>query len=67
LIRALWYAVRPRFGVLAREIEIVAKQTMSGEELDKALIRFFKKILFFNTWKDRSICLLEGLMPERNR
>ncbi len=41
--RALWYAVRPRFGVLANEIEMVAKETMSGEELESALKRFTDK------------------------
>lgn len=41
--KALWYAVRPRFGVLANEIEMVAKETMSGEELDTALMRFADK------------------------
>lgn len=41
--RALWYAVRPRFGVLANEIEIVAKETMSGEELETALRNFSNK------------------------
>lgn len=38
--RALWYAVRPRFGVLAKEIEIVAKETMGGVDLKVALERF---------------------------
>ena len=38
--RALWYAVRPRFGVLAKEIEIVAKETMSGMDLKLALEKF---------------------------
>ncbi|MBI2574450.1 type II secretion system F family protein [Candidatus Woesearchaeota archaeon] len=41
--RALWYAVRPRFGVLANEIEMVAKETMSGSDLDAALRRFSDK------------------------
>lgn len=41
--KALWYAVRPRFGVLANEIELVAKETMSGENLDVALRRFADK------------------------
>ncbi|MFH1181599.1 MAG: type II secretion system F family protein [Candidatus Woesearchaeota archaeon] len=41
--KALWYAVRPRFGVLANEIEIVAKETMSGEELETALKNFSNK------------------------
>mgnify|MGYP001603214501 FL=1 len=38
--RALWFAVRPRFGVLAKEIEMVAKETMSGEDLKTALEMF---------------------------
>jgi len=38
--RALWYAVRPRFWVLAKEIEIVAKETMGGVDLKTALDRF---------------------------
>ncbi|MBI2542060.1 type II secretion system F family protein [Candidatus Woesearchaeota archaeon] len=38
--RALWYAVRPRFGVLAKEIETVAKETMGGVDLKVALERF---------------------------
>jgi len=41
--KALWSAVRPRFGVLAKEIEIVAKATMSGEELNNALKKFSEK------------------------
>jgi len=41
--RALWYAVRPRFGVLAKEIEFVAKETMSGEDLEEALRKFADK------------------------
>lgn len=35
--RALWYAVRPRFGVLAKEVEVVAKETMAGKDLKEAL------------------------------
>ena len=38
--RALWYAIRPRFGVLAKEVEMVAKETMSGTDLKTALERF---------------------------
>jgi len=41
--RALWYAVRPRFGVLAKEIEIVAKETMKGDDLKIALDKFANK------------------------
>lgn len=41
--KALWYAVRPGFGVLAKEIESVAKNTMAGEDLGNALTTFAKK------------------------
>jgi Flp pilus assembly protein TadB len=41
--RALWYAVRPRFGVLAKEIELAAKETMSGDDLETALKKFADK------------------------
>jgi Flp pilus assembly protein TadB len=37
--RALWYAVRPKFGILAKEMEDVAKSTIAGEDLEKALIK----------------------------
>ncbi|MBI2107983.1 type II secretion system F family protein [Candidatus Woesearchaeota archaeon] len=58
--KALWYAVRPRFGVLAKEIESVAKDTMSGVDLKVALRRFAGK--YDSTMLKRSINLLiEGL------
>jgi flagellar protein FlaJ len=41
--KALWFAVRPRFGVLAKEIETVAKEVISGEELNISLQRFADK------------------------
>ena len=41
--RSLWFAVRPRFGVLAKEIEEVAKRTFAGEELEVALREFSAK------------------------
>lgn len=41
--RALWLAVRPRFGVLAKEIEEIAKANIAGEDLNAALIKFSKK------------------------
>ena len=58
--KALWYAVRPRFGVLAREIETVAKETMSGVDLKEALEKFAAK--YDSMVLKRSISLLiEGL------
>ncbi|MEK6949786.1 MAG: type II secretion system F family protein [Nanoarchaeota archaeon] len=58
--RALWYAVRPRFGVLANEIETVAKETMRGEDLKTALKKFADK--FDSLLLKRCISLLiEGI------
>jgi Flp pilus assembly protein TadB len=41
--KALWYAVRPNFGVLAKEIEKVAKDTLTGKDLSLALKDFAEK------------------------
>jgi len=41
--RALWLAIRPRFGILAHEIETVAKEVMSGAELTDSLKKFADK------------------------
>ncbi len=41
--RALWYAVRPKFGILAKEMEHVAKSTLTGEDLEVALVALSKK------------------------
>jgi flagellar protein FlaJ len=58
--QALWFAIRPRFGVLANEIEEVAKRTFAGEPLDMALQHFVRK--FDSKILERSINLLiEGL------
>ena len=58
--RALWYSVRPRFGVLAHEIEMVAKETVAGKDLNEALIEFTKK--YDSDLLRRSVYLLiEGL------
>ncbi|MCD6557810.1 MAG: type II secretion system F family protein [Candidatus Aenigmarchaeota archaeon] len=35
--KALWFAIRPEFGALSREIEGVAKETMSGKALEESL------------------------------
>ncbi len=58
--RALWFAVRPRFGVLAKEIEMVAKETMSGTDLKTALERFASR--YDSTLLKRSISMInEGV------
>ena len=41
--RALWYSVRSKFGTLAREIEVIAKETVTGKDLDVALSEFASK------------------------
>ncbi|MBD3249227.1 hypothetical protein GF336_04230 [Candidatus Woesearchaeota archaeon] len=58
--KALWVAVRPRFGVLAREIETVSKEVMSGKELTDSLQAFADK--YESDILKRSINLLiEGI------
>jgi len=42
--RALWYAVRPRFGVLAKEIETVAKETMGGGRSKNCVAKICKQV-----------------------
>lgn len=41
--QALWSAVRPRFGVLTKEMEMVAKENMVGKPLSQALREFSEK------------------------
>jgi pilus assembly protein TadC len=58
--KALWHAVRPRFGILAKEIEMVAKRTLSGDDLDSALYEFAES--YDSVLLKRSVSLLvEGL------
>ena len=58
--KAMWAAVRPRFGMLALEIQEVAKATIAGENLQNALRNFANK--FDSKVLKRSInILLEGL------
>lgn len=58
--QALWFAVRPRFGVLAKEIETVAKETISGVDLKIALERFASR--YDSAILKRSISMLnEGI------
>ncbi|PJF38151.1 MAG: hypothetical protein CUN55_18465, partial [Phototrophicales bacterium] len=58
--RALWVAIRPRFGILAKEMEYVAKQTISGEKLEDALSALSKK--YDSAILQRTISLvIEGL------
>ena len=60
LDRALWFAVRPNFGILAKEVEQVAKSTYAGEDLGDALTEFAEK--YDSKVLKRSISLLlEGI------
>jgi len=54
--KALWHAIRPRFGILAKEMETVAKKAMSGEELSEALKEFSEK--FHSSSLKRAINLI---------
>ena len=58
--QALWFAIRPRFGVLAKEIEEVAKRTYAGEPLENALQNLVNK--YESTVLERSVNLMvEGI------
>jgi Flp pilus assembly protein TadB len=58
--RALWYSIRPQFGVLSYEIRTVAKEVMTGSPLDRALKRFSNK--YDSVMLQRTVSLLvEGL------
>jgi len=43
LDKALWSAIQPEFGVLAREVKMVSKRVLTGNDLDDALIEFAEK------------------------
>lgn len=58
--QAMWYAVRPQFGILSKEIETVAKKTMTGSELDSALMEFADRYES-DTLRKSMILLIEGL------
>jgi len=58
--QALWYAVRERFGVLAEEVEVVAKKVAGGVDLEDALLDF-SKAYDSDLLKKSIILLIEGL------
>src|SRR3989344_6307940 len=58
--QALWYAVRERFGILNEEIEIIARKTLSGEDLEQALVEFSESF-DSDLLKKSIILLIEGL------
>ncbi|MEK6932689.1 MAG: type II secretion system F family protein [Nanoarchaeota archaeon] len=58
--QALWYAVRERFGVLAEEVELLARKVMGGIDLEQALMDFAKSYDSDLLHKSM-ILLIEGL------
>lgn len=58
--RALWFAVRPKFGVLSKEIEEVAKNTIAGDDLEQALLNFANKY-DSDSLKESMNLLIEGM------
>ncbi len=60
LDRALWEAVKPEFGVLAKEIQIVSKRVATGQPFEQALTEFSHK--YESPMTKRSLNLIiEGL------
>lgn len=58
--KSLWFAIRPRFGILAKEMQEVAKATMVGEKLSEGLLGFSKK--YDSVTIERALnLLLEGM------
>lgn len=58
--QALWYAIRDRFEIISEEMEMVAKKTMAGEDLNTALADFAEH--YDSELLKRSVILLiEGL------
>ncbi len=41
--KALWGAIKPEFGILAKEIGLVSKQVMTGNDVTEALMNFAQK------------------------
>lgn len=43
LDKALWNAIQPEFGVLAKEVRMVSKRVLTGNDLSEALVEFSRK------------------------
>ncbi len=56
--KALWLAIKPRFGILSNEIAIAAKKVMTGTDVDVALTEFAMK--YDSPMLKRSVNLLIG-------
>lgn len=56
--KSLWFAIKPRFGILAAEMEMVLKRVMTGHDLGDALSEFANK--YESPMLRRSMSLLVG-------
>lgn len=58
--RALWFAVRPKFGALAKEMETIAKSVIAGEDLQTGL-RDLSKKYDSQVLKETMSLIIEGI------
>ncbi len=63
--RALWAAIKPEFGILAREIGLVSKRVMTGNNVTEALREFSRK--YESPELRRSIDLIIGELESGGR
>jgi len=56
--RALWSAIQPEFGILAKEITMVSKKVLTGNDVSEALLEFSRK--YDSPILRRSIDLIVG-------
>jgi len=57
LDQAMWYAAKPEFGLLSKEIETVAKQTFGGVPFNQAIDRFSDR--FYSKSIKRVVALIK--------
>jgi pilus assembly protein TadC len=61
LDKALWYAAKPEFGVLSKEIELASKRVFSGETIEDALMKMAGR--FQSRYLTRTVDLIrEGVI-----
>ena len=60
LDRAMWYAAKPEFGILSKEMELASKRVFGGETLDEALHKLSER--FKSRYLARTVELIkEGI------
>jgi flagellar protein FlaJ len=61
LDKAMWYAAKPEFGVLAKEIELASKRVFGGETIEEALSKMAER--FQSRYLTRTVDLIkEGVL-----